>query len=111
MKGKRKDLIQRVRRKGGGKAGTATAATAETQSTQRKPSSHREQRGGAARRALDRPLVVFEIFTDSSSSSGGRNAKGCVCTGSSCPVKGAYGICHTLQSYIPRTNQLLHAAS
>jgi len=29
---------------------------------------------------LDRPAVVFEIFTDSSSSCGSRNAKGCVCT-------------------------------
>ena len=32
-------------------------------------------------RALDRPLVMFEIFTDSSSACGVRNAKGRVCTG------------------------------
>jgi hypothetical protein len=29
---------------------------------------------------LDRPAVVFEIFTDSSSACGARNAKRCVCT-------------------------------
>ena len=67
--------------------------------------------GSADGRALDRLLVVFEIFTDSSSSRGGQNAKGCVWIGSSCPVKGVNGICHTLQSYIPRTNQLRHAPS
>ena len=39
--------------------------------------------------ALARRLVVFDIFTDSSSSCGARNAKRCVCTGSRCPVKGA----------------------
>src|SRR5580704_9831347 len=39
--------------------------------------------------ALVRRLMVFAIFTDSSSSSCARNAKGCVCTGSCCPVKGA----------------------
>src|ERR1700734_709641 len=43
--------------------------------------------GRAAQRfgvtALDRRLVVCEIFTDSSSSYGARNAKRCVCTGSS----------------------------
>jgi len=31
-------------------------------------------------RALKRPLVVFEIFTDSSCSCGARKAKGSVCT-------------------------------
>ena len=41
-----------------------------------------------ARRALDRLGVIVEIFTDSSSSSGARNAKGCVCTCGSYPVKG-----------------------
>src|SRR5271154_2829375 len=30
--------------------------------------------------ALARPFVMFDIFTDSSSSWGARNAKGCVCT-------------------------------
>jgi len=39
--------------------------------------------------ALVRRLMVFDIFTDSSSSSCARNAKGCVCTGSCCPVKDA----------------------
>src|SRR5271155_2355033 len=42
-----------------------------------------------ARRALDRLGVIVEIFTDSSSSSGARNAKGCVCTCGSCPMKSA----------------------
>ena len=35
--------------------------------------------GNAGVRALDRRLVVFDIFTDSSSSVGARNTKGCVC--------------------------------
>ena len=34
----------------------------------------------AGERALGRPLLVFDIFTDSSSSSEVQNAKGCVCT-------------------------------
>ena len=35
----------------------------------------------AGERSLGRPLMVFDIFTDSSCSCGERNAKGCVCTG------------------------------
>jgi|SRR5271154_5884135 hypothetical protein len=35
---------------------------------------------GAGVRALDRLGVILDIFTDSSPSSGARNAKGCVCT-------------------------------
>jgi hypothetical protein len=34
----------------------------------------------ARERALGRPLLVFDIFTNSSCSSEVRNAKGCVCT-------------------------------
>jgi hypothetical protein len=34
----------------------------------------------AGERALGRPLLVFDIFTDSSSSSEVQNAKGRVCT-------------------------------
>jgi len=35
----------------------------------------------AGERSPGRPLMVFDIFTDSSCSCGERNAKGCVCTG------------------------------
>ncbi len=45
--------------------------------------------GGGGRRALDRRRAVFDIFTDSSCSCGGRNAKRCVCTGSCYRVNGA----------------------
>src|ERR1700723_3002978 len=38
---------------------------------------------------LDRPGALVVIFTDSSSSCGARNAKGCVCTGSCRPGRGA----------------------
>ena len=44
---------------------------------------------GAGERALERSPMVFDIFTDSSSSCGARNAKRCVCTGGWCPSKGA----------------------
>src|SRR6202041_1412661 len=44
---------------------------------QRKPGS---LAASAGERALDRRLVVCDIFTDSSSASGERNPKGCVCT-------------------------------
>ena len=36
--------------------------------------------GSTGKGALERPQVRFEIFTDSSSSCGARNAKRCVCT-------------------------------
>jgi hypothetical protein len=45
--------------------------------------------GIAGRRLLDRVGALVVIFTDSSSSCGARNAKGCVCTGSCRPGKGA----------------------
>src|SRR6202453_5269813 len=38
---------------------------------------------------LDRPRALVVIFTDSSSSCGARNQKGCVCTGSCRPGRGA----------------------
>jgi hypothetical protein len=45
--------------------------------------------GSTDGRALERLRVRFEIFTDSSSSCGARNAKRCVCTGTCRPGRGA----------------------